>query len=81
MIDLSIIIISYNTEDYTQRCLKSIYESTTGIVFEIICVDNASQDKSVNMIKREFPSVIIIENNKNLGYAKANNIGIKKKSR
>lgn len=78
MIDLSIIIVSYNTREFTQRCIESIYKNTTGIIFEIICVDNASIDDSADMVKREFPDVVLVESDDNLGYAKANNIGIRK---
>ena len=74
---VSIIIVNYNTKDITLNCLKSIYEHTTGIDFEIIVVDNASSDNSVEVIKAIYPLVKIIESNENLGFGRANNLGAK----
>jgi GT2 family glycosyltransferase len=73
MIDLSISIASYNTKDILRQCLSSIYLNTRGISFEIIVVDNASQDGSPDMIKRDFPFVILLENKENAGFGKAHN--------
>lgn len=78
MVDLSIIIVSYNTKDLTRQCLKSICENVKGISFEVICVDNNSQDSSGDLIKKEFPQIELIESKENLGYAKGNNLGVKK---
>lgn len=76
--DLSIIIISYNTKDLLRDCLQSIKESNFGkYKHEIIVVDNASSDNSVEMIKKEFPRTVVLENKDNLGFAKANNQGIR----
>jgi GT2 family glycosyltransferase len=74
---LSIIVISYNTCKYTLNCIKSIYEATTDQLFEIILVDNASTDDTVRSVKRDFPEVQIIVNEKNLGYSAAVNVGAK----
>ncbi|MCQ2113702.1 MAG: glycosyltransferase family 2 protein [Bacteroidaceae bacterium] len=74
-IDLSIIIISYNTRDITRQCLNSIRSSTFTSKIEIILVDNNSQDGSVSMVKKEFPEVKIIENVENKYFAIANNQG------
>jgi len=76
MVDLSIIIVSYNTKDLTRKCLGSIYENVKGVSFEVICIDNDSRDGSQEMIKKEYPQVKLIESKKNLGYAKGNNLGI-----
>lgn len=75
--DISIIIVSYNTKDITLRCIRSIYHYTEKTSIEIIVIDNASRDGSVDAIRREFKEVLIIENKDNLGFSKANNIGIK----
>jgi len=76
---LSIIIISFNTKDFLQKCLASLRANISRkIKYEVIVVDNSSKDDSVEMVKAEFPEVILIQNEKNLGFAKANNLGIKK---
>lgn len=75
--DVSIIIVNYNTKDLTRNCLKSVFEQTKNITFEVIVSDNGSIDGSIEMIKSEFPQVVLIENNANLGFGKANNIGSK----
>ena len=74
--DVSIIIVSYNTKELTHNCLKSVFEQTKDIAFEVIVSDNGSTDGSVGMIKAEFPQVILIENNANLGFGAANNRGL-----
>ena len=78
MIDLSIIIVNYNVKEFLKNLLHSIHKATQNLSIEIIVVDNASDDGSVEMIKEKFPDVILITNEKNLGFGKANNIGLKK---
>ena len=75
--DVSIIIVNYNTMDLTRNCLKSVFEQTKDISFEVIVSDNGSNDGSIEMIKSEFPQVVLIENNANLGFGAANNRGLK----
>ena len=75
--DVSIIIVNYNTKNLTINCLSSIYEQTKDISFEIIVSDNGSTDGSIEMIKSNFTKVIVIENKENLGFGKANNRGLK----
>ncbi|MCL5411594.1 MAG: glycosyltransferase family 2 protein [Patescibacteria group bacterium] len=77
-LELSIIIVNWNTKEVTLDCLRSIYGQTKNISFEIILVDNASFDGSVAAIKKEFPGVVIIENQQNVGFARANNRGMNK---
>jgi GT2 family glycosyltransferase/peptidoglycan/xylan/chitin deacetylase (PgdA/CDA1 family)/RimJ/RimL family protein N-acetyltransferase len=77
MVDVSIIIVNWNTKDIVKICLQSVYEQTKKIIFEVIVIDNASADGSAEMIKAEFPQVILIENSQNRGFAAANNQGIK----
>jgi len=77
MIDLSIIIVNFNTKEFLRNCLKSVIESTKNISYEIIIVDNASHDGSVEMVKKEFPEIRIIANKQNVGFSKANNQGVK----
>jgi GT2 family glycosyltransferase len=73
--DVSIIIVNYNTQDLTLQCLRSVYEKTTGLLFEVIVVDNASSDDSVKQIGLEFPQAKLIKSTENLGFGRANNLG------
>jgi len=70
---LTISIISYNTKLLLKRCLKSIYQFTKGISFEVIVVDNASSDGSAQMVAKSFPQVKLIQNQVNRFYTGANN--------
>ena len=76
-IQVSIIIINYNTSKLLLNCIKSIYENTKGVTFEIIVVDNASIDDSIEKLKLEYPQVILVESKANIGFGKANNLGVK----
>ncbi|MGB7582214.1 MAG: glycosyltransferase family 2 protein [Sedimentisphaerales bacterium] len=76
-LDVSIIIVNWNTRDILRGCLWSVYEQTQDISFEVIVVDNASTDGSVEMVKRDFPQAVLIENMGNRGFAAANNQGLK----
>lgn len=74
--DLSIIIVSWNVKEYLKKCLASIFANQADLKLQVIVIDNASADRSAEMIKANFPSVEIMANEKNLGFAKANNQGI-----
>lgn len=74
-IDVSVIIVNYNTKDLLRDCINSVIEQTKNISFEIIVSDNGSSDGSIEMLKAEFPKVIILNNKENLGFGKANNRG------
>lgn len=74
---VSIIIVNYNTRQILEACILSIYQHTHNISFEIIVVDNASTDDSVEIIHRKFPEVKLISSPINLGFGKANNLGVK----
>src|SRR3989344_4336914 len=78
MIDLSIIIVSYNTKDFIGECIDSIKKNTKNLNYEIIVVDNASSDNSLEMLKTKFPDVILVESKENIGFSKANNLGVEK---
>lgn len=71
--DISIIIVNRNTRDLLQNCLESISKTIRNISYEIIVVDNASQDGSDAMLKDKYPQVKIIQNTENLGFGAANN--------
>ena len=58
--DVSIIIVNYNTSKFLKNCLLSIYEHTKNIEFEVIVSDNGSSDDSLDMIKTYYPQVILI---------------------
>jgi GT2 family glycosyltransferase len=76
-LDVSILIINWNTRDILRGCLRSVYEQTREINFEVIVIDNASSDGSAEMVKKEFPQIVLIENHDNRGFAAANNQGMK----
>lgn len=73
---VSIIIVNYNTKELLKQCITSIYSCTKNIVFEIIVVDNASDDGTSQMLKSEYSNVILIESKVNLGFGRANNLGV-----
>ena len=74
--DLSVIIVSWNTKGFLLPCVRSVSESGQGISKEVIVVDNGSQDGSGNEAKQAFPFVHLIKNERNLGFAKAANQGL-----
>lgn len=76
-IDVSIVIISWRMKNLLQRCLQTIYQFTKDISFEIIVIDNNSQDGTYEMIEENFPQVKLIKNLENRGVAPARNQGIR----
>lgn len=72
---VSVIIVSYNGRQYLGACLLSVVNQDFED-FEILLVDNASDDSSADFVRENFPSVEVVQNERNLGYAGANNIGI-----
>ncbi|HUK42981.1 MAG TPA: glycosyltransferase family 2 protein [Candidatus Bathyarchaeia archaeon] len=77
-LDLTVIIPSYNTRALLRNCIDSIYRYTEGIAFEIICVDGNSPDGSAEMVAREFPEVVLIQNAANESYARSVNQGLRR---
>ena len=75
--DLSIIIVNYNVKEFLQNLLLSVEKASINITKEIIIVDNASNDGSVEFLKEKFPSIKLIENKHNVGFGKANNQALK----
>ena len=73
--DVSIIIINFNTKELTINCIDSIISQTVNITYEIIVCDNASIDGSQRAIQLKFPNIVLIESAENLGFGKANNLG------
>jgi len=74
--DVSIIIVSFNAGNYLNKCLLSVKKETASN-YEIIVVDNHSRDDSVDIVKKYYPDVKLVEFQENVGFAKANNIAFK----
>ncbi|WP_026935501.1 glycosyltransferase family 2 protein [Christiangramia echinicola] len=77
MVELSIIYVNYNTKELTLNSISTVYQYTKKCNFEIIVVDNASHDNTISEIEKNFPEVKTIQNSKNIGFGRANNIGLK----
>jgi len=78
--EISIIIVSWNARDFLRDCLNSIRKSGGSRVREVILVDNASTDGSPEMVAEEFPEITLVRSKENLGFARANNLGLKQAS-
>lgn len=76
MIDLSIIILSWNTAALLADCLRSIPDGARDLTYDVIVVDNASTDGSAERVANDFPEVKLIRNRQNVGYARGNNQGL-----
>lgn len=76
--DVSVIIVNYKTKALTCECIRSISGKTTGLEYEIIVVDNNSDDGSVETIRNSEVPVVVIENDTNQGFGKANNLGVRR---
>jgi len=74
--DLSIVIVSFNTRELLRRCLASLPAGAAPRTTEVIVVDNASRDGSVEMVRAEFPDVQLIASDENLGFARGTNLGL-----
>lgn len=72
--DVSIIIVNYNTKELTKSCIDSIFEKTIGVTFEVILVDNASTDGSIDVFQKD-TRIIFVESGENQGFGRANNLG------
>lgn len=76
--DISIVIVSRDTRELLRACLRSIAEHTGGLTIETIVVDSDSSDGTVAMMRAAFPDVTVIEAGANVGFARGNNLGIKR---
>jgi GT2 family glycosyltransferase len=74
--DLSIIIVTWNSQEFIRNCLDSVFLSQGNFSSEVILVDNDSSDETARIVEQLYPQVNLIQNRNNLGYAKANNQGI-----
>lgn len=73
---ISVIIINYNTFRLTSECIESVFEHSKGFSFEVILVDNASTECDADLFLEQFPNIQLIKSPENLGFAKGNNLGI-----
>ncbi|MBM4029597.1 MAG: glycosyltransferase family 2 protein, partial [Planctomycetes bacterium] len=76
--DLSVVIVNYNGGQLLHRTLKSLFATTTGVRPEVFVVDNGSTDDSLTMARAAFPAAQVIEAGANLGFAKANNLALRR---
>ena len=74
---ISIVIVNYNVRFFLEQALRSVIKATADMSVQVWVVDNASSDDSVNMVKQKFPTVQIIENKDNVGFARANNMALR----
>ena len=73
-LDLTVIIVSYNTRQLTLKCLETLYENTVSTKFRTVVFDNDSRDGTVEAILRDFPQVEVVAHQENIGFARANNL-------
>ncbi|NNF04303.1 MAG: glycosyltransferase family 2 protein, partial [Rhodothermales bacterium] len=78
--DVSVVIVNYNVREFLAQALKSVERASAHLRVETIVVDNNSIDGSVRMLESEFPDVTVIANSENVGFGRANNIGIRRAS-
>ena len=75
--ELSVVLVNYNDSSHLAGCLSSLQKAISGLSAEVILVDNHSEDGSPGLVRTAFPWVRLIENEENLGYPTANNIGFR----
>jgi N-acetylglucosaminyl-diphospho-decaprenol L-rhamnosyltransferase len=73
MLDISVIIVSYNTIEMTKRALSHLFASLHDFEMEVIIIDNDSKDQSADVLRHKYPNITLIENKKNVGFGRANN--------
>jgi GT2 family glycosyltransferase len=77
MIDLGIVIVNWNTQDYLEKCLETVMASQGDFAFKVVVVDNASSDGSTAMVRQRFPDVVLVESEINGGFSYGNNLGLR----
>lgn len=78
MMDVSVILVSYNTVEMTKKALSHLFASTGDYKMEVFIIDNDSKDRSAEILRREYPDITLIENTKNVGFGRANNQALAK---
>jgi GT2 family glycosyltransferase len=76
--DVTVVIVNWNSKDFVRQCLTSVYLHCRKVSLEIIVVDGASFDGCGEMLASEFPSVIFVQSDTNVGFARANNLGVRR---
>jgi GT2 family glycosyltransferase len=74
---LTVVTVNYNSRDYLERCVESVYRETSGPALRLVVVDNASEDRDFRSLQSAYPSLDLIQNEHNLGFATACNQGIR----
>ncbi len=77
MHDLGIVIVNWNTCDYLERCLETVFASEGDFSYTVVVVDNNSDDNSAPMVREKFPQAELIVSEENIGYPRANNVGLR----
>lgn len=77
-VDVSVVIVNWNTRELLRECVASVYQTTRRARLEVFVVDNASSDGSAEMVQEEFPSCEVVQLPANVGFAKANNVAIRR---
>jgi N-acetylglucosaminyl-diphospho-decaprenol L-rhamnosyltransferase len=77
-VELSIVIVNWNSMQYLCECLESVYETCPNLRFEVIVVDNASPQRDIENLPERFPDVVLLQPQANLGFAGANNLGFRR---
>jgi len=77
-LDVSVILVNWNTRELLRQCLGTIPEAADGLTREVIVVDNDSRDGSSEMVAREFPEIRLLKNHRNIGFAAANNQALRR---
>jgi len=77
---ISVVVVNWNTRELLRRCLGSIYATVPPISFDVIVVDNASEDGSADMVAEQFPAAELIRSESNVGFSAGNNLGLRRAS-
>lgn len=75
---LSIVVVNWNTRELLRACLRAVFSTVKDMTFEVIVVDNASEDGSADMVEKEFPDAILIRSKENLGFTRGYNLGLRR---
>lgn len=77
VLDVSVIIVSFNTREILRQCVQSVWDDANGLKAEILVVDNGSTDGSPEMLERDFPQVVVVRSEINLGFGEGNNVALR----